>query len=338
MATKQLREYIFTNAEFKKGKYIGAGAFGYAFELWDQRQSPPVRYAGKAPKTQVKPGDDEATIRHRMFRIAQDIIHEMEMLMNVKHMATLNLLGFLQDMDITPKEDRRSGPVIIMPYMPKGDLQDAIEKEFKEESIANWNATKKSINIFGIAAGMAAIHNAGICHGDLKEANVFLNDQLEPVVADFGLSDFASPSELLVDQKGTPIYMAPEIIAKKGFELPADVYAYGVLLYRLFERRLYFGMTAITDAKTLFSGIRSGQRYRRSAAIPDYLWDLISRCWDQEPSKRPTFMQIVNELYENRNQWKLPGTNMAELEEYMERAKQGLYIDFDDLDALLATI
>lgn len=321
----RLAEYIFTANEFKRGKYINKGSFGYAYEIWDQRPAEPVLYAAKAP---------------RHLHQCEPFLHEMEMVMRVKHPATIAIIGFLTEMEldkIEPDTPERSGPVIIMSYMPNKDLKQVMKDEFKNEPVENWNPTKKSINIFGIAAGMAAIHNAGICHGDLKEENIFLNENLEPVIADFGLAKLASRSDMITKFGGTPLYMAPEILNRGPFELPVDVYAYAITLYRLFESTLRIGHR-IPRQGMFMASICAGQRFDYSPAIPEYIWNLITRCWHQDPAKRPTFMQIVNELYQNPEAWILEGADMAELKEYMERVIEGLYIEFDDFDALLATI
>ncbi len=89
-----------------------------------------------------------------------------------------------------------------------------------------------------IAAALNHAHQAGVVHCDLKPANVLLRNDGHAVVGDFGIarayrvagSETASGSAIL----GTPHYMAPEQRSGSGALTPAtDIYAYGVMLYRL---------------------------------------------------------------------------------------------------------
>ena len=92
----------------------------------------------------------------------------------------------------------------------------------------------------GILQGLGYAHSHGVVHRDLKPANVFLEESRGEEVArilDFGI---AKPSksggvELTGAQKiiGTPIYMAPEQILGKSLDCRTDLYAFGVLLYRM---------------------------------------------------------------------------------------------------------
>ena len=59
-------------------------------------------------------------------------------------------------------------------------------------------------------------------------------------------------------------------------------------------------------------------------AIPDFYWDLIVRCWDQNPSKRPTFVEILAVLQMERASYAFPGADLGALEEYERRILEGV--------------
>ena len=59
-------------------------------------------------------------------------------------------------------------------------------------------------------------------------------------VADFGLSKISIPNEILNDSCGTPAYVAPEVLAKKGYKKEVDMWSAGIIFYTLVCRQLPF--------------------------------------------------------------------------------------------------
>ncbi|XP_057305386.1 uncharacterized protein LOC130642315 [Hydractinia symbiolongicarpus] len=87
-------------------------------------------------------------------------------------------------------------------------------------------------------AGINYMHHEGVAHMDLKEANIIINEQLQVKIIDFGLSiqalrpGFHRPR---YDAFGTSLYMSPELHFRRGYYgREADMWAFGVLLYRSF--------------------------------------------------------------------------------------------------------
>ncbi|KAG0472341.1 hypothetical protein HPP92_016887 [Vanilla planifolia] len=87
-------------------------------------------------------------------------------------------------------------------------------------------------------------HSRGVYHRDLKPENLLLDDAGNLKVADFGLSAFADhlrPDGLLHTTCGTPAYVAPEVICKKGYDgAKADLWSCGVILFVLLAGFLPF--------------------------------------------------------------------------------------------------
>jgi eukaryotic-like serine/threonine-protein kinase len=91
-----------------------------------------------------------------------------------------------------------------------------------------------------IVAGLAAVHDAGVIHRDLKPGNIFLargrNDELEPKLLDFGISKAAESEQFKLTTArgllmGTPLYMSPEGIQGGEITPLSDQYSLGVVLY-----------------------------------------------------------------------------------------------------------
>jgi serine/threonine-protein kinase len=94
--------------------------------------------------------------------------------------------------------------------------------------------------IVPIVAGLAAVHDAGVIHRDLKPGNIFLargrNDELEPKLLDFGISKAAESEQFKLTTArgllmGTPLYMSPEGIQGGEITPLSDQYSLGVVLY-----------------------------------------------------------------------------------------------------------
>jgi serine/threonine-protein kinase len=89
---------------------------------------------------------------------------------------------------------------------------------------------------------LACAHRAGIVHRDLKPANVMLTESGVIKVMDFGLARMAGTEHLTTDgfMVGTPAYMAPEQVLAGEIDGRADLYAMGVVLFRLLTAQLPF--------------------------------------------------------------------------------------------------
>jgi len=77
-------------------------------------------------------------------------------------------------------------------------------------------------------------HDRGILHGDIKSLNVMLDEDGEPLLADFGLACLAESASTGPSRwaAGTPFYMAPEQLRGEGLVLQSDIYSLGVVLYQ----------------------------------------------------------------------------------------------------------
>lgn len=86
-----------------------------------------------------------------------------------------------------------------------------------------------------VCAALAAVHGAGFVHRDIKARNVMREQNARIVLMDFGAGREAvtEPSARRSDMTGTPLYMAPELLAGTPASACSDVYSVGVLLYHL---------------------------------------------------------------------------------------------------------
>lgn len=116
-----------------------------------------------------------------------------------------------------------------MRYVRGGTLFDNL----CEESRFNENSVRFFIAQIALAFGY--LHEQKIMHRDLKPENVLLDEEGNACLADFGLARFVNSSDN--DQSnsfcGTPEYIAPEIIERKGYGMAVDWWTLGVLTYEI---------------------------------------------------------------------------------------------------------
>ncbi|EOS35204.1 hypothetical protein C808_04983 [Lachnospiraceae bacterium M18-1] len=93
-------------------------------------------------------------------------------------------------------------------------------------------------------------HNSGIIHRDIKEANIFVNEDGQYKLGDFGVAKAEIEMTQSGSIKGTASYMAPEIYLREPYDSSVDIYSLGIVLYKLLNcQRLPF----MPDAPALFT-------------------------------------------------------------------------------------
>lgn len=84
-----------------------------------------------------------------------------------------------------------------------------------------------------LARALSAVHSAGLLHRDVKARNVLRERGGRVVLMDLGAGRIADKTAQGSDETGTPMYMAPEVLAGGSATVGSDIYCLGVLLYRI---------------------------------------------------------------------------------------------------------
>jgi len=136
----------------------------------------------------------------------------------------------------------------------------------------------------GLAAGLSAIHAAGVVHRDLKPSNVLLAHD-GPRVIDFGISVAAETSPLTRTGMliGSPGYMSPEQVEGREVGPPSDIFSLGAVLAFAATGEAPFGHGS---APTL--AYRAVYREVNLDRVPAEVRGLIQRCLAKDPGQRPT--------------------------------------------------
>lgn len=151
------------------------------------------------------------------------------------------------------------------------------------------------------ALGVLWLHSSNpvFIHRDLKTSNLLIDSNMTVKVCDFGLSQIKAKGEQLKDgqegAKGTPLWMAPEVLLGQPFNEKADVYSFGLVLWQILSRQELFPQF---DNLDVFIKAICHDKLRPTipAECPPTLRDLIIACWQENPDWRPDFSQIVAAL------------------------------------------
>jgi serine/threonine-protein kinase len=181
---------------------LGAGVFGLVFKA--RKESIGKDYAVKFLKV------DDASVRDAVLREIENV----------------SLFAQVDHPNLVSIEDRGvvdGIPYVVMNYAGQETLQGRLRVgRLPRDEALHWFQQ--------VARGVAALHDHGLVHFDVKPANVFLKGEVARV-GDYGLSKLVSESRnTLSFSRGTPYYMAPELLQRRG-DARSDVYSLGVLLY-----------------------------------------------------------------------------------------------------------
>jgi serine/threonine protein kinase len=286
-----------------KDRQLGKGMYGTAFAgvraayTGTRSKWPELEVAVKVPNSAITDHKQRATF-----------MGEIELLASINHPACLSLIAFTIPGD---------GMYNIVTELMETDLEKVVAEAAKGTARPGWDDTTKSITLLGIAAGLGYLHSKNILHRDVKPANILLDSDYHPKIADFGFAKLIPPEEhiKMTMGKGTPLYMAPEI--NKGaddYGFPVDVYAFGMMAYVVLTEKIPFEKdTPYTLARKIEAGDRP--------AIPGYIspeWtNLITRCWDGAPEQRPTFAEML----EDADSFMLDGCDGGPFENYKVELK-----------------
>jgi len=142
--------------------------------------------------------------------------------------------------------------------------------------------------------GVLYLHNQQIIHRDLKLGNLFLNDDMQVKIGDFGLAtklDYAGERKKTLC--GTPNYIAPEVLNKKGHSFEVDIWSIGCILYTLLVGKPPFETQTLKDT---YTRIRRNE-YHIPTKLSVEARNLITRLLQGDPAHRPNCDQILQDQF-----------------------------------------
>ena len=253
---------------------IGSGSFGVVYRCECRGKT----WAVKVPNVQ-----EFSAHEARMFR------HEVAIMRKVFHPNVVLFLGACT----------RPGQVMIVSeLMEGGDLEHLLEDP---AAYGRLTLRHKLQIAYETALGMSWLH--GICriiHRDLKPANIMLDANGVAKIADFGFSEVLKgpTTRDAHSAKGSPLYMAPEVLLHSDFDASVDVYAFAIIMYELFTGCAPFA--EYEDIEPFANAVCvNNERPDIDGDGPDLphaLRALTKEAWDAAPARRPSFAEIAERL------------------------------------------
>lgn len=182
---------------------LGAGSFGVAYRVEDHRE-------------------DRTLVLKRLHGEPGTSLPELEVARQVSH-PNLTAIHEVLELD--------TGPAILMEYLAGGSVRD----RYLDGGAVDPDRVEKLLD--DTLAGLEALHDRGIAHGDLKPSNLLTTEDGSVKLADFGLasSQDRTVGETLAAGAGTPRYIPPEREGRTNPEPTDDLYAVGVIASELLD-------------------------------------------------------------------------------------------------------
>ncbi|MFL6145802.1 MAG: serine/threonine-protein kinase [Labedaea sp.] len=257
---------------YRLRRVLGQGSMGTVWEAYDELLHRPVA----VKEVRALPGIPEAAadeLRERTLREARAIAV-------VSHPNVITLHDVARE---------HGEPFVVMEYLPARSLADLL-REFGPLDVP-----KAATVGYAVAAGLAAAHQAGITHRDVKPGNVLVTEDGRVKLTDFGIA--RNMSELTMTGTGitlgSPAYIAPEVAAGREVTSAADLWGLGATLFAAVEGRAPYD----PDGPVLetLSAVVNGEVPAPSSAGP--LADAITALMVKDPAGRASTEEICRLLH-----------------------------------------
>ncbi|MDF3128014.1 serine/threonine-protein kinase [Kiritimatiellaeota bacterium B1221] len=202
-------------------------------------------------------------------------------------MATLNHRNIVQVYTF--------GRVKEQPYF----VMELLEGERLDEMMANGNKIPeiRALEIaLDVAQGLNAADQAGLTHGDIKPANILMNEHGVAKVVDFGLAKFMEPGAE-IEVWGTPYYIAPEKARKKGEDSRSDQYSLGGTIFHSLAGQPPFD--GPNPTKVVVAALKEDTPDLRdfNEGVTEKTAAVIRRMMEKNPNRRyPTYASLLADL------------------------------------------
>ncbi|XP_006662145.2 wall-associated receptor kinase 1-like [Oryza brachyantha] len=278
---------IFKKEELKRmtrtySHVLGNGAFGMVYKGFLDEQHPvAVKKSMKVDKTQKDQFANEVIIQSQVI-----------------HKNIVRLIGCCLEVDV---------PILVYEFVSNGSLQDILHGENKVPLTLD----KRLAIATESAEGLAYMHSktsTSIQHGDVKPANILLDDQFNPKISDFGISrliarDVAEHTNDVIGDNNymDPVYRETGLLTNKS-----DVYSFGLVLFEIItgKKVVYGGASSFVKSylDTYLTEIRANKvLFDKETGEKDIehlhcLIEISKECLDNNVDKRPEMTDIAERL------------------------------------------
>ena len=237
---------------------VGLGAYG---EVWRARDP----HLDRDVALKLLPAEDDAE--------THAVLHEGRLLARVRHPNIATIYG-------VSRVGQEIG--VAMEFVPGDDLHGWVRQHGALDA-----AQVVGIGI-QIARALEAVHGAGVLHRDVKASNVKRSADGRVMLLDFGSSrELQAHATAPVEEAGTPLYLAPEILGGEPATVQSDLYSLGVLLHYLATARYPVEARTLDDLRRAHAARAPEASIAAGKALPRELAAFLSTALARDPARRP---------------------------------------------------
>ena len=257
---------------YQKQEQIGKGNFGIVYKAYCKQ----YRVAVKELFYSTKDKDITEVDFHK----------EVDILTRLQHPNIVRFLGAVQ---------QAPHLCIIMEYC-ETSVTGFLEQVAQGEIQISFGLLVKIA--LGVAQALQYMHHEiepQVIHRDVKADNLLLTEDFDIKLTDFGLSrslEEKKPTQMTLC--GSVLWVAPEIIRGDPYDNKVDTYSYGICIWELFN--LAKPYSEYDPANVPYLVTVRFERPRNNPHVPKYISHLSELCWQDDPSGRPGFPEIVKYL------------------------------------------
>jgi serine/threonine protein kinase len=220
------------------------------------------------------PIDGHPPSPEQIFRTAQSFFRETFIQIHAQNPIVLPVVGWN-----VLNEDNQSELILIT-----DEVLETLEERMKKGPPLTY--AQKVIIAYGVARGMAHLHSLHVLHRNLRPANIYLDKQCQPHLADLGMAKVTDNSSMQSQRVTVDQYTAKEGTTTQ-FSFPLDVFAYGIILYELFSEK-----------KAPPPGPKSAKL--DLTVLPSSIQALVKAATREKAGERRTFAGIVEKCDHSR--------------------------------------
>ncbi|XP_022435741.1 serine/threonine-protein kinase ULK3 isoform X2 [Delphinapterus leucas] len=245
---------------------LGSGTYATVYKAYAKKDTREV----VAIKCVAKKSLNKASV--------ENLLTEIEILKGIRHRHIVQLKDFQWDSD---------NIYLIMEFCAGGDLSRFIHtRRILPEKVAR-------VFMQQLASALQFLHERNISHLDLKPQNILLSSLEKPhlKLADFGFAQHMSPWDEKHVLRGSPLYMAPEMVCQRQYDARVDLWSVGVILYEALFGQPPFASRSFSELEEKIRSNRVIELPLRPALSQDCR-DLLQRLLERDPSRRISFQDF----------------------------------------------
>ncbi|KAM0050719.1 putative dual-specificity kinase TKL-Pl-4 family [Helianthus debilis subsp. tardiflorus] len=180
---------------------------------------------------------------------------------------------------------------VVVEYLPGGTLKKYLIRNSRKKL-----SFKIVVQLaLDLSRGLSYLHSKKIVHRDVKTENMLLDLNRTLKIADFGVArvEAQNPRDM-TGETGTLGYMAPEVLDGKPYNRKCDVYSFGICLWEVYCCDMPYADLSFAEVSSAV--VRQNLRPDIPKCCPSSFANILRKCWDANPDKRPEMDEVVRLL------------------------------------------